>query len=331
MRWLDTEESWSWMLDNWKEVLHASHVTANDVIFFAFSFGPFLGFWTAYGASERLGCLCISGGGMSSEGRLDTILANRVTTICCTPTYALRLGQIAEEKGINLSRSAIKTIIVAGEPGGSVPSTRERISQLWNGARVFDHHGMTEVGPVTVPNFEHPYILHVLEEAYLAEVLDPDSLEHVAPGQTGELVLTTLGRLGSPLLRYRTGDLVRLSSRTPEALGTARMALEGGILTRNDDMLIVRGINIFPASVEEVMRRFPEVAEYQVEVTVTRAMTELKINVEPDTKVTDKETFRKTLEKSLRTALQIRIPVQLVPQNALPRFEMKAKRWVRLK
>src|SRR5690348_7562968 len=206
MRWLDTQETWGWMLDNWARVYAAAGVTARDRIFFAFSFGPFLGFWTAFDMAARMGCLCIPGGGMRSAGRLRTIVDMGATVLCCTPTYAIRLAEVAVEEEIDLAAAQVRTIIVAGEPGGSVPGTSRLISELWHGARVVDQHGMTEVGPVSYGCPKQTGILHVIESAYIAEVIDPQTGNAVPRGATGELVLTNLGRTGSPLLRYRTGD-----------------------------------------------------------------------------------------------------------------------------
>src|SRR5205807_10255792 len=127
---------------------------------------------------------------------LRTLLDNEATAICCTPTYALHLAEVAAEEKIDLSAGKVRTIIVAGEPGGSIPATRSHIERLWGGARVFDHHGMTEIGPVTYECPQRRGVLHIMEASFVPEVLDWTSLEPVAPGGRGELVLTNLGRLG---------------------------------------------------------------------------------------------------------------------------------------
>ena len=329
LRWLDTPESWQGLLDNWKQVFAAAGVGAADRVMFTFSFGPFLGFWTAFEAATQVGCLCLPGGGLGSPARLRMILDNRATALCCTPTYALRLAEVAQEQRIDLADSAVKVIIVAGESGGSVPATRERISRGWGGARVFDHHGMTEVGPATFENPDHPGTLHVIEPAYLAEVLDPDMLVPAKPGQTGELVLTTLSRAASPLLRYRTGDLVRLSAEPPERLGRPETALDGGILSRVDDMVVVRGVNVFPSAVDQIVRANSDVAEYRVEIDTEDAMTRMTLIVEPIPERAGKVSLATDLRERLRGALSLRVPVKLAEPGTLPRFEMKAKRWIR--
>jgi phenylacetate-CoA ligase len=331
LRWLDTPESWNWMVENWAEILRAAGATPGDRVFFAFSFGPFIGFWLAYEAAQRNGCLCLPGGGLSSAARLRVMMENDATILCCTPTYALRLAEVAAQEKIELSAARLRTIIVAGEPGGSIPALRGRLQELWHGARVFDHHGMTETGPVTHECPKLPGVLHVLEPAYFAEVIDPVTAQPVAPGQRGELVLTTLGRTGSPLLRYRTGDLVKPAiHHQPCACGRHTLALEGGILGRTDDMVIVRGVNVFPSAVEDIIRTCGGVAEYQVTVSNARSLAELSVQIEPTPGCPDSPALVKRLEKSFEDALALRVPVKTVPAGTLPRFEMKAKRWVKI-
>lgn len=330
MYWLDTPESWEWMLDNWTQVYRAAGVTPQDRIFFAFSFGPFLGFWTAFEAAARLGCLRVPSGGMRSAARLRAILDTGATVLCCTPTYALRLAEIAAEENIDLAAAKIRRIIVAGEPGGSIPSTRALIEKLWPGARVFDHHGMTEVGPVSYGCPRQPGVLHVLESAYIAEVIDQGTGIAVPPGATGELVLTNLGRAGSPLLRYRTGDVVQRAADARCACGSFELALQGGILGRTDDMVVVRGVNVYPTAVEDIVRAVDGVAEYRVEIRTDRGLVEMSIQVEPSPDHAGAASLVHRLEAGLRNAFALRIPVAIVPPGSLPRFKMKAQRWVRV-
>jgi phenylacetate-CoA ligase len=318
------------MIESWTEVFRAAGVGANDRVFFAFSFGPFIGFWLAFESAARLGCLCIPGGGLSSAVRLRAIMSNGATVICCTPTYAIRLGEAAEEEKIDLGASRVKKIIVAGEPGGSIFATRARIASLWAGARVFDHHGMTEVGPVTYECPARPGVLHVIESAYFAEIIDPASGRPAVPGQAGELVLTTLGRTGSPLLRYRTGDLVKRGSKNgPCQCGRHELALDGGILGRTDDMVIVRGVNVYPSAVEEIIRGFEDVAEYRVHITQKDSLTQMLVEIESTASCHDPAALAARVEKAFETALVLRVPVSVVSPGALPRFEMKAKRWIK--
>lgn len=334
LRWLDTPESWDWMVESWMEIFRAADVGASDRVMFAFSFGPFIGFWLAFESAARLGCLCLPGGGLSSAARLRVMMDNGATILCCTPTYSMRLGQVAQEEKIDVRASRVRTIIVAGEPGGSILATRARIESLWAGARVFDHHGMTEVGPVTYECPARAGVLHVIESAYFAEIINPATGKPVPPGQIGELVLTTLGRTGSPLLRYRTGDLVKQGAGSRErgipcACGRHELTLEGGILGRVDDMVIVRGVNVYPSAVEEIIRSCDGVAEYQVKLTAERALTEMRVEVEPATNCHDVTALVAQVEKAFETALALRVSVSAVAPGTLPRFEIKAKRWVK--
>jgi len=218
----------------------------------------------------------------------------------------------------------VRTIIVAGEPGGSIRATAARIRELWRGARVVDHHGMTEVGPVSYGCPKRERVLHVIESSYIAEVIDPVTgfaAEH------GELVLTNLGRIGSPVVRYRTGDIVERGKDGQCECGTLDLALEGGILARTDDMVVVRGVNLYPSAVEDVLRSCDGVAEYRVEIRTERALPELMVRVEASG---DGEGLAQRLESALRNAFGLRVPVVVVQKGTLPRFEMKAQRWVRI-
>ena len=328
LRWLDTPESWNWMLANWERVYAATGVTRADRVFFAFSFGPFIGFWLGFEAAAKIGCLCLPGGGQNSVARLRGILDHRATVLCCTPTYAMHLASVAAREQIDLANSPIKTLLVAGEAGGSIPSVRARLEQLWPGARVADHHGMTEIGPVTHACPARPGVLHVIESAFLPEVIDPKTGRHLEPGATGELVLTNLGRTGSPLLRYRSGDLVKPALDTVCACGRSDLALEGGILGRTDDMVVVRGVNIYPGAVEEIVRATGNVAEYQVRINTTQSLPEMSLQIEGDPAGGDVEGLAHRLETALGNAFSLRVPVRVVAPGTLPRFELKAKRWM---
>ncbi len=330
IRWLDTAESWSCIVDNWTQIFGAAGVTRRDRFFFAFSFGPFLGFWSALEAVQRLGCFYFPGGSMTSLARLQAILENSITVLCCTPTYAEHLGEVAREKKIDLTHSPVRLLIVAGESGGSVPATRARLERLWPGATVFDHHGMTEAGPVSYQCPANPGVLHVLETSYLPEVLDPHSGVAVRVGQTGELVLTTLDRLGSPLLRYRTGDLVKPRPHAACACGRHELALVGGILGRSDDMVVVRGVNVYPSLIEQIVRAYSEVTEYRVHLDCRGALAELSLQAEIVAQCSNPSSLQRQLEQAFQTALNLRVPVHLLGPGSLPRFEMKANRWVRI-
>lgn len=325
LRWLDTPESWETLLRCWRVSFPFMGLTTRDKVFFPFSFGPFLGFWTAFEAATRAGYLCIPAGGMTSTARLRFLVEHDCTVVFATPTYALHLSELAAKEGIDLAASSVRALVVAGEPGGNIPATRERIEAVW-GARVFDHYGMTEVGPVAVEAAEQRGHMYLLESEYLAEILAPGTNNPVPPGEFGELVLTNLARVGSPVIRYRTGDIVRVATGA-DPTGRTWRRLDGGILGRADDMIHVRGNNLYPAAIEAIVRRFPQVAEYRIVVDHTGPLADLRIEVEPA--AGDGRELAEHVSRAVRDELLFRVEVRPAAPGSLPRFEMKARRVVR--
>ena len=313
LRWLDTAESWEWWLRIWAEhVYRAASVTPADRVFLAFSFGPFIGFWSAFGGAERLGALCISGGAMTSEQRVRSILDLGATVLLSTPTYALRLADVARGMGVDLAESSVRVTIHAGEAGASIPATRDAIEAAWS-ASSFDHTGMTELGPTGFSCSARDGV-HLIESEFIFEVTDD-----------GELVATNLGRWGMPLIRYRTGDRV-VVSRDPCPCGSPFMKIVGGIQGRVDDMFTVRGVNLYPSQVEDIVRRHPGVAEFVIEHRRERRMDEVALVVETSAASFSAE----RLEADLRQALGVRLDCRVVPAGTLPRSELKSRRIVHL-
>ncbi|HKV44235.1 MAG TPA: phenylacetate--CoA ligase family protein [bacterium] len=326
MRWLDTVESWEWWIRCWSFVYRAAGVGAGDRVFFAFSFGPFIGFWAGFDAARRIGALAIPGGGLDTALRIRMLVETQTTTLVCTPSYALRLAEVARERGIDTASLGIRVTIHAGEPGASIPATKRRIEAAWGG-RCIDHTGMTEVGATgfTCAAGE----VHLNESEFVVEVLDAATGTSAAAGE-GELVVTNLGRDGSPAIRYRSGDRVRLIQERC-ACGRTFARLAGGILGRVDDMLVVRGMNVFPSVIEDVVRRFDAVDEFRVEVRRRAEMTELRVVIEVDEPRWGAARVGQTLDalrEQLQLACGIRIETAAVGAGALPRFQLKAKRVV---
>jgi len=319
LRILDTTESWDWWADCWATIYHAAGATSDDIVYLAFSFGPFIGFWAAYEGAKRIVALVVPGGGQTSLQRLQSILAIGATVLVCTPTYALHLAEIAGQEGIDLASSAIRLTIHAGEPGASIPSVRRRIEAAW-GARAYDHAGMTEMGAYGF-TCQRQDAMHVNEAEFIAEILDPATGAPTPEGERGELVLTNLGRWGMPAIRYRTRDLVQRGP-TPCSCGRTYLTLSGGVLGRVDDMLIIRGVNVYPSSIEDALRSVPEVQEFRVTVFKSGELDEIELEVECPPEIVPQ------VEARLRNALSLRIPTRAVAPGALPRFELKARRIV---
>jgi phenylacetate-CoA ligase len=328
LRWLDTPESWDWFLGCWQTIYDVIGLERDDRLFFPFSFGPFLGFWGAFEAAARRGNMCLPGGGMTSAGRLKFMLENRTTVVACTPTYALRLAEVAEHEQINLADSPVRALVVAGEPGGSVAATRARIESAW-GARVFDHSGMTEIGALGIECLPNPGGVHLIETECIAEVIEPGTCQPVAPGEQGELVLTNLGRWGSPLIRYRTGDLARVAAAACPC-GRPWTRLAGGIVGRVDDMIIVRGNNVHPAAIEELLRSLPGVGEFRCVVDSRGPLNSLRIELEAAAgNSLKRSSLGDLVARAFQDRFHFRCDVRVVPTGSLPRFEMKARRFVR--
>lgn len=322
---LDTPADWAWWLTCWDFVLDAANVTPNDVALMAFSFGPFIGFWTAHDALVRRGVTVVPAGGMSSESRLRMMVDYECTVICCTPTYALHLAEVAMRMQLDLTTCPVTRLIVAGEPGGSVPATRAAIENAW-GATVVDHTGASEVGAWGYGSADGRGI-HVIETEFIAECVCFDGEAGENPigriadeGEPAELVLTGLGRFGGPVIRYRTGDIVRgyRNHEQPDSF----LFLDGGVIGRGDDMFVVRGVNVYPSSIEAIVRELLPTAEFRMTLTRERHMDQLAVEVESTADVA------KQLSDRLANRLAMRVDVTAVEPNSLPRFEAKAKRIV---
>jgi phenylacetate-CoA ligase len=324
LRVLDTPESWDWWGRCWGFVLAGAGLTKNDRLFVPFSFGPFIGFWAAVEGARQIKSLMIPGGGRDSIQRLHLMKELGATAMCCTPTYALRLVEVARESEFNLKEIPLQKLILAGEPGANVPATKARIESVWN-AKCFDHAGASEIGAHSFECEIQPNGTHIIESEFIIEILNPETLEPVPQGEQGELIITNLGRIGFPVIRYRSGDLVVLNQQKCTC-SRSFARFEGGVLGRADDMVVVRGINVFPGAVENLVRQCEAVEEFRITVSTNREMGNLAIELELS-KNANPESARKTVDQAIQNELSLRPEITLVPSGSLPRFEMKAKRF----
>jgi phenylacetate-CoA ligase len=314
----DTADDWGWWMECWRAILDRGGVAAGDRVLVASSFGPYAGFWSGFDAAVARGALAIPTGGMTTLGRLQLARSLAATVLVATPSYALHLAEVADENKIDLAATPVRLVIVAGEPGGSIPETRARISERW-GAEVLDHAGATEVGPWGVGDLQGGG-LDVIETCFHPEFLALDTGRPALPGELAELVLTTLGRSGAPVIRYRTGDVVRPTWAVAGERPWVR--LEGGVLGRADDMLVVRGVNIFPGAIDDIVRSFPEVIEHRLIVESRGSLDELRLEIE------DRLADPGRVADEFKLRLGLRVEVVAVPIGSLPRFEGKGRRLV---
>jgi phenylacetate-CoA ligase len=322
-----------WTVHFYEQFMHYMYgygLKPSDVLFVPFHFGLHIAWWGFSTALGQEGVLIIPGGGQSSKDRVKNIFDWTATAVCGTPTYMVHLGEVAQEMGTPLTDSRVKTVVVAGEPGATVASTRRLIEKLW-GARCYDDIGSTET-----TNFGYECIFqngtHVIESMFYAECLDMETLKPVEEGDAGELVLSNLCTESMPLLRYRIKDLVRFNREKCEC-GRTFLRLDGGVLGRADDMFHFAGVNVFPSAIENLIREQEEFAtEYQLVVPPMAAGGRLKIRVEPASPDVPRETLDKAAAKLIETVryrLTVTPEVEIAEPGELPRFEGKAKRVIR--
>ena len=329
LRTVDTRTDWKWIAECWCYGFHGFGIRPNDVVFFAFSYGTFIGFWGAHYACEKMGCMVLPSGNMTTPQRVELIDQMNATVVCATPTYALRLAQEADEMGIELQGSAVERLILSGEPAGSIPASKKLIEEQW-GAKAGDTAGMTELG--TIMMFEpadQPGGCHVIEDHFIEEVVDPETGNSLPYGEQGERVVTSFGRTSIPLLRYRTRDLVLKVPHTNTDNGRTWDIYEGGIRGRVDDMLLIRGTNVYPRAIEAIVREYTAVDEFQIYLWTKAGIRDeiaLKCEVRPGFEDQWAAVARRLREDLSGSNEGLGFHIERVEAETLPRFELKAKR-----
>jgi phenylacetate-CoA ligase len=299
-----------------------------DVYQCSWGFPWFVGGLGGMQAMERLGALSIPAGSADAKRQIQTILDYGVTIISLTPSFAHYFGGVAKEMGVDLSEAPVRHVICGGEPGANIPGTRQKIERLW-GAKAFDGYGSLEFQP-TAWDCEAQSGPHGFEDHVLYEVVDPETHEAVDEGEIGVLVLTHLDREAMPLIRWWTNDVVRFTTE-PCSCGRTHLRLPGGVQSRVDDMLIVKGINVFPSAVEDVIRTIPGVGE-EFRIVVdddvydrdTGNVQKLKLIVEQDDP--DSETLGSRIEKEFRDRMSVSPEVELVAAGTFERSTTKTNR-----
>jgi phenylacetate-CoA ligase len=326
LAFLDTKDDWYGFYHSYARSLYAFGVRKSDMVMAAFSYGPWIGYWSGFYAAQDVGALVFPAGGLSTEQRIDALLSYPITVLGCTPSYALFIAEQAARKGIDLAKDTkIRITWHTGEPGASIPATKARIEAAF-GAQAFDLPGLTEIAAWGFECEARNGLTHVHEDYCFPEVLGEDG-RAVAPGEKGELVFTSLYRKAMPLLRYRTRDIVQLAQRRCSC-GRSLVAFEGGVLARMDDMKKVRGIIVYPRRIEEIVRAHQAVDEFQIVFRRVEGLDDILVRVDPAPRLAADECARLagTLAEELRVGLGIRVSVELTDCGALPRFDHKARR-----
>jgi phenylacetate-CoA ligase len=324
-------------ISNWADMmartLACAGATADDVVQVAYGYGLFTGGLGVHYGSERLGCLTIPISGGNTRRQVQVLSDFEVTVLACTPSYSLLVAETAEEMGIEPRSLPLRIGVFGAEPWSE--NMRLQIEERL-GIRAIDIYGLSEVlGPGVASECTEQHGLHVNEDHFLIEILDPDTLRPVPDGERGEVVFTTLTKEGIPVIRYRTRDISRIIPGEC-ACGRTFRRMER-ITGRTDDMLIVRGVNVFPSQIEQVLAGIPGVApHYQVVLGKRGAMDTVEVNVEvaPDLafdEVRELEELQRTVRSEIASALAVSIDVKLVEPRSIERSEGKARRVVDLR
>ncbi|MEO6457572.1 MAG: AMP-binding protein [Chloroflexia bacterium] len=331
IRVLDSTKDWDWIAEMWCYGLWGFGIRPEDIVYFAFGYGSFIGFWGAHNACEKMGALVIPGGAQTTEARIKQIVELGVTTVCSTPTYALNMWAKAREMGIDLAKdSKVDKLIASGEPAGSIPAAKRQLEEAW-GAKCGDTAGMTEVGTIMIFECSHqPGGTHIIEDHYIEEVINPSTGEPVGYGELGERVVTSFGRGFIPVLRYRSKDMVMKVPASTCTCGRTWDIYDGGIRGRWDDMKLIRGTNVYPSAVEAIIREYVPIDEFQIYVWRGELQDEIttKIEIKPGYEA-EWDGLQGKLAKDLAHAHEgLRFNVERMEYGTLPRFELKARRLV---
>lgn len=325
----DTWQDWEWFAEAWAYILYAQGYRDYDRVFLPFGYNVFIAFWGAHYGAEKLGCEVIPGGVLNTEARILKMQELKASAFMATPTYVLGMADVAKRKlGIDPPKDLqIRRITVAGEPGGSIPTTRKRMEEAW-GAKVYDHIGATEIGAWS---YECTYQCgsHVNEALFLVEIEDVDTGEIIAtPGRKGKMIITALDRIAQPCIRFDSKDIIEWSPDECECGRTFRL-IKGGVIGRADDITKVKGVLLAPTSIEEVVRGIPELSdEYEVLVTKKGDIDDITLKVELILgQQNNIDAIKAKLVDQLRIKTNLGYNLEFYDYGTLPRYDVKAKRF----
>lgn len=304
-----------------------------DVAMVAFGYAPHVFFWGVHYALNLMGVPVIPAGSLDTARRAMFINTFEPTLLCATPSYAFYLGNKLLEMGHDPRQSSVNKLLVGGEPGASVPATKQRLEQLWD-AQAFEFYGTTEVAPTPggymceVGSSQEPLGIHLMEDLHIMELIDPETFEPVPEGQRGLSVATNLFSEAAPLLRFIIGDFGQFTT-APCGCGRTHLRSLGGFKGRADDLLNIRGVTVFPVAIEEVVRGMPGLGdEFVIDIRNANGLDELRVQVEVEEGVLpqDQASLKTELIQKLRSVIEVRPEIDIVPAGTIPRPEFKASR-----
>jgi phenylacetate-CoA ligase len=318
-------ELWSWAN---ARALHAMGMRSSDTMFLCSGYGPHVFAWGVQYALARMNLGMIPGGGMDSQARVGIIDRFKPTILTCTLSYALHLGRVMQKRGLDPAASSIRMVFVGGEPGSGIPNTRARLENLW-GARLVEFYGCTEASPhaggYSCPaSGDDPRCVtaHLMEDTQVWELVGPDDLQPVPTGAQGLTVCTNLNSESSPQLRFLVGDYTVFNHDTC-ACGRTHVRAMGAFSGRSDDLINLRGIKMYPTQIEQAVRAVKGIGdEYEVVISTDAAgLDVMNIRVEhcdPD--------VAGRVASEVRARCEVRVTVEVLPPDTLPKTELKAKR-----
>jgi len=323
-------ERWS---DLMARTLACGGATADDIVQVTYGYGLFTGGLGAHYGSERLGAMTIPVSGGNTARQVQILKDFGVTVLACTPSYALLIAETAASMGVDVRSLPLKVGVFGAEPWSE--GMRKQIEEVM-GIRAIDIYGLSEVmGPGVASECVHQNGLHVFEDHFIIEIIEPETMEPVPDGQQGEVVFTTLTKEGIPVIRYRTRDISRIVPGEC-ACGRTFRRMER-VTGRTDDMLIIRGVNVYPSQIEQVLMGIPGVApHYQVVLDKRGSMdtVEVQVEVSPELafdEIRELEALQRRVAGAIAATLAVSVDVKLVEPRAIQRSEGKAKRVVDLR
>jgi phenylacetate-CoA ligase len=313
--------------ESWCSAFWATGIRPSDSFYFAFGWGNFAGFWSAYWGVRRFGGRMISGGGLDTKGHIDAIQRLKPTVLISTPTFALRLAAVAHDMGVDLSQSSIRFTMHAGEPGPTaLPQMKRQIINAWGAENAGELLGIAEVDAFAPCNSIGDGV-HVDEMCVFSWVIDPDTGKQVAEGEVGEHVVTSFVNSAQPLLNYRTHDLVRPRYSCPS--GRTWLKFDGAVLGRTDFMISLRGTNVYPTALENILGATESVSSnYEIHMSRENGSDEMEVRFEPEPGVpeADWSALADKVSGDIHRQLRVRISITPVAPGSLPRYDLKTKR-----